>query len=191
MEPLLAKNDKIMFYKYLEKAKIYFEFGSGGSTYQANIRNNIKKIYSVESDIEWQKCLKLNLKKDNVVYIFNEMNTQPKTLGYPGKKATDIQKINYSSHMKNLSKEEQDSLELVFIDGRFRVACCLKCFDIIKDDCLIAFDDFLNRKHYHIVLDYFNVVEYTSDNRMVILRKKDNVSYIPQDIIKKYELIKE
>ena len=26
-----------MFYKYLNRAKIYFEYGSGGSTYQASI----------------------------------------------------------------------------------------------------------------------------------------------------------
>lgn len=32
-----------MFYKYLDN--IYFEYGSGGSTYQASIRKNIKTIY--------------------------------------------------------------------------------------------------------------------------------------------------
>jgi len=41
-----------MFYKYLDKANIYFEFGSGGSTYQSAQRSNIKTIYSVESDLE-------------------------------------------------------------------------------------------------------------------------------------------
>ena len=30
--------------------KIYFEYGFGGSTYQASTRDNIIKIYSVESD---------------------------------------------------------------------------------------------------------------------------------------------
>ena len=46
MEPSLAKNDKIMFYKYLNSAKVYFEYGSGGSTYQAAMKNNISKINS-------------------------------------------------------------------------------------------------------------------------------------------------
>ena len=45
MEPLLKDNDKLMFYKYLNNANTYFEYGSGGSTYQASIRDNIKKIY--------------------------------------------------------------------------------------------------------------------------------------------------
>ena len=44
--------------------------------------------------------------------------------------------------MINLNKEHQSSIDFVFIDGRFRVACCLKCYDIINNNCLIAFDDF-------------------------------------------------
>ena len=71
-------------------------------------------------------------------------------MGATRKKANNLQKINYSNHMKNLNKKEQQSIDLVLIDGRFRVACCLKCYDIVKDTCLIAFDDFLVRPHYHI-----------------------------------------
>jgi hypothetical protein len=37
------------------------------------------------------------------------------------------------------------------------------------DDCVIAFDDFLNRPYYHIVLDYYDIIEKTKDNSMVIL----------------------
>jgi hypothetical protein len=70
MEPLLAKNDKQMFYKYLDKSKIYFEYGSGGSTYQASIRNNIIKIYTVESDKEWQNILQQKITSNNVIFFF-------------------------------------------------------------------------------------------------------------------------
>jgi len=58
MEPHMSENDKKIFYKYLNNANYYFEYGSGGSTYQASIRNNIKKIYSVESDLMWHNSLK-------------------------------------------------------------------------------------------------------------------------------------
>ena len=118
------------------------------------------------------------------------MDTKPNTWGNPGKNSTNTQQINYSNHMRNLSKEEQKNIDLVLIDGRFRIACCLKCFDIINSDCMIAFDDFLNRKNYHIVLDYFNIVEETSNKCMVILKKKNNITSIPHEVIKKYELIK-
>lgn len=187
MEPHLSKNDKKIFYKYLDNINVYFEYGSGGSTYQASMRKNIKTIYSIESDIKWQKKLKQTIKNPNINYIYNKMDTKSNTWGHPGKNATNIQKINYSNHITKLSKEEQDSIDLVLIDGRFRVACCLKCYDIIKDNCLIAFDDFLTRRGYHIVLEYFDIIEKTQDNRMVILKKKKNVN-IPKELIEKYEL---
>ena len=116
------------------------------------------------------------------------MNTQPKNFGRPGKNSTILQKINYSNQIKKLNKKCRQSIDFVFIDGRFRVACCLKSFNVIKNNCLIAFDDFLNRPYYHIVLDYFDIIEQTEDKRMVILKKKNNVS-VSQDLIRKYELI--
>jgi len=189
MIPHLAENDINMFYKYLNKAKVYFEFGSGGSTYQASIRDNIEKIYCVESDEEWVNKLKKNIKNDKVIYLYTNLNTKPKTWGYPGSKCKDKQKKLYSDRLVNRTKELKDNLDLVFIDGRFRVACCLKCFNIIKPDCLIAFDDFLTRKEYHVVLKYFDIVEKTSDKRMVILKKKENVKSVPKKLIQKYELI--
>lgn len=188
MNPFFHEEDKAMFYKYLDRSTVYFEFGCGGSTYQASIRDNIKKIYSVESDIQWQRRLKSKIKHRDIKYIYNDLNTRPNTWGYPGRNATNQQKINYSNHMKNLGIEKQQEIDMVFIDGRFRVACCLKCFDIIKDDCVVLFDDFLFRKHYHIVLNYFNIIEQTKSNSMVVLKKKDNIS-VPEDVIKKYELI--
>ena len=73
-----------------------------GSTYQASIRNNIKNIYSVESDIEWIKKLKQIITTPNINYIYNEMDTKPNTWGQPGINSTNIQKINYSNHMRKI-----------------------------------------------------------------------------------------
>jgi len=98
MEPHLEKNDKGMFYRYLKNINVYFEYGSGGSTYQASILNK-KKIYSVESDIQWQNKLKQTITNPNINYIYNEMDTKPDTWGNPGKNATNIQKINYSNQI--------------------------------------------------------------------------------------------
>ena len=191
MEAYLTINDKKMFYKYLDKANIYFEYGSGGSTYQASIRKNISQIYSVESDKEWYTKLKkiLNNTDNRIQYIYNEMDVQRNNWGRPGPKSTISQRINYSNQITTLSIKEQNNIDLVMIDGRFRVACCLKCFNVISDTCLIIFDDFLTRPEYHVVLDYYDIIEKTNDNRMVILQKKKNVLSIPVKIIHKYELI--
>jgi hypothetical protein len=189
MIPLFKENDMKMFYKYLKNSTCYFEYGSGGSTYQASICPNIKKIYSVESDLKWHNKLKATIKSTNVQYMFNEMNTQPNSFGHPGPNSTALQKINYSSQINKLSDEEIKNIDMVLIDGRFRVACCLKLFNHISNDCFVVFDDFINRPQYHIVLNAFNVIEKTKDNQMVVLKKKPNVTFIPDEIIKKYEMI--
>ena len=93
MEPHLAPEDKKLFYKYLKDATHYFEFGSGGSTYQASLRENLKTIYSVESDISWQNKLKNKIANStNIHFIFNEMDTKPNDWGNPGIHATEDQK---------------------------------------------------------------------------------------------------
>jgi len=189
MEPYFLEHDKILFYKFLDKANTYFEFGSGGSTYQAFIKNNVKKIYSVESDLDWHNKLKLIIgNADKINFIFNEMDVSPNNWGHSGPNSTSEQKIDYSSRIEYLSKEEKKAIDLVLIDGRFRVACCLKCFNEIDDDCFIIFDDFLNIEEYHIVLNYYYIVEKTEDCSMVVLKKK-KISSVPVDLIKKYELI--
>nr|QOI90596.1 hypothetical protein HWQ62_00465 [Pyramimonas orientalis virus] len=192
LEPHFKPNDKPMFYKYLDKASVYFEFGSGGSTYQASIRDNIQHIYSVESDKFWYYKLKDILTKYNkkITYLFTEMNSKQRTWGAPGPNATQKQIKQYSSQIANINESKAKLIDLVLIDGRFRVACCLKCFDVIRDDCLIAFDDFFIRPKYHVVLDFYEVVETSKDKHMVILRKKKDVS-MDKDLIRKYELIKD
>ena len=185
MEPLFAINDKQMFYKYLNQSNIYFEYGSGGSTYQASLRN--LKIYTVESDKTWQTMLQSKI-KSNITYFLNEMDVQPNTWGNPGPKSTSLQRINYSNCINKLTDAEQKSIDLILIDGRFRVACCLKCFGVIRSNCYIAFDDFLNRPGYHVVLDYYDIIDKTTDSRMVILKKKC-IDSVPEELIQKYELI--
>lgn len=191
MEPHLAPKDKKMFYGYLDGAKYYFEYGSGGSTYQATIRPNVEKVYSVESDLAWHNKLKqlLQNNSDKIEYIYSDLDTKPNTWGRPGSNCTHEQFIKYSDHIRLLDSETAKKINLVMIDGRFRVACCLKCFDVINDNCFIAFDDFLNRSRYHVVLDYYDIVDKTKNKRMVILKKKPGVKSVPSNLIKKYELI--
>ena len=61
----MPEKEKNLFYKYLDKSNYYFEFGSGGSTYQALIRTNIKSIYSIENHEPYYKNLLDQLKKDS------------------------------------------------------------------------------------------------------------------------------
>ena len=187
MEAHIKENDKKLFYKYLDNASKYLEFGSGGSTFQAAIRPNITQIISVESDIGWISKIKENLPADKQIdFRYIDLKPVQNTWGYPGPFCTTENKILYSNVICDIT----DKLDLILIDGRFRVACCLKCFNKISDECIIAFDDFLDRPQYHIVLDYYEIVEKTNNNSLVFLKKKA-ASGPEEELIKKYELIPE
>ena len=177
MDPHFKENDIVMFKKYVEKSKIYLEYGSGGSTCYVSKCSNIEHVYSVESDPNWIKKLQsLILDSNKCTFIYADICTNG-YWGYPGKNATIDQRKNYSNVICD------SNIDLVLIDGRFRVACALKCF---KLNCLILFDDFLNRPYYHIILQFYDIVE--RGKIMVCLIKK-NVDPPSSDLIEKYELI--
>jgi protein O-GlcNAc transferase len=192
MEPWFAEDDKKMFYRYLDNTTNYFEYGSGGSTYQVNKYPNIGRIFSVESDPEWHESLKnrLDNPERRIRFLYVDMDTHPKTWGSPGPRSNCAQWINYSSQIEHLDWTLSRKLDMVLIDGRFRVACCLKCHGVVNDECVIAFDDFVNRPGYHVVLDYFDVVEKTADDRMVMLKKKPDTT-VPRELIEKYNKVKQ
>jgi protein O-GlcNAc transferase len=184
MDPHMAENDKRMFYKYLDRASKYFEWGSGGSTCAASKKPNIKEIISVESDKSWIKAMRETLGgKSHVKLRFIDLQCVPNSWGRPGPTCPKLDQRSYSDQIL-----DQQGVDLVLIDGRYRVACCLKAHRIIGDDCVVLFDDFLDRPQYHAVLEYYNIIEQTADKRMVALKKKHGVAPPPLERIEKYEL---
>jgi len=196
-------DDKKLFYKYLDKCTNYFEFGSGGSTYQALIRDNIKVLYSIENHKPYfdelsKKLNHFSLNLDKLNYILIDMKTKPNTTGHPITKLSyNKLKLNYinwfkySKYLKNLDKNISKTIDFILIDGRFRAASLLNSFEVINDTTFIAFDDFYGKsppraKYYHVVLDYYDIVE--RGDILVILKKK-NVNPPTDAIISKYEKI--
>ena len=193
--PHMPDEDRKLFGKYLDKASIYFEYGSGGSTYFASTKSNINKIFSVENDQKFLEILDKRIREKNktinLIWLYVETNTRFAKWGQPSHNVTKEQCISYSNQFANLSNEEIKNVDFILIDGRFRVACCLKCFQLISDKCLIAFDDFIPRNNiYGIVLNYYNIIDKSISNSMVILQKKTNIDTIPLELIQKYELDK-
>ncbi len=181
MEPLLPNAEKKTFYKYLDKSINYLEYGSGGSTIQALSRKNIKNIYSVESDKEWYNMILDIYKNNNIyqknkifMYFYVDLNALPNTYGYPINANINSMKqyANTIESIKNIN------FDLIFIDGRFRVACALYCLLKIDNNCIVIVDDMVGRDYYNIIYDYYNVIETVG--RMVVLKKTNR---LPDDSI--------
>jgi hypothetical protein len=185
MEPFFNEGDVAMFYRYLDKASSYVEFGAGGSTYQASIRPNIREMHVIESDPDWLRRTRA-LVSGRATFHFCDVRTVPKTGGGPGPSSTAEECRAYSDEIY----ATPSGVDFVLIDGRFRVACALKCFRHIGSDCVVAFDDYLTRPQYHVVGRFYATVD-TCNKSMVILKKRGDVAPPPADLIRHYECIRD
>jgi hypothetical protein len=170
---LLTEKERYFFSLILTKCKKYLEFGMGGSTLLAYMTSNIKKIISVESDINWiNKMRKFkNIKNEEGKRIFLEYINIGKILnnGYPYNMAKNEDFFKYS---KQIFKKYKNDYDLVFIDGRFRVACVLQVILNCKINIKILIHDFNNRPYYHILYKYLDMI-YSIDTLALFSIKED------------------
>jgi len=175
----MTENEQKMFKEYIHGTKIYLEFGSGGSTIAA-LTNSNRKVYSVESSKDWIEKMNENMK------LFTDRGGQFKLIhadiGKTGEWGTPIINTNEGNHdrLLNYSQDlfeeykEMKLADVVLIDGRFRVACCLKTLLETSENTVIMFHDFWNRPQYHIIKKYVNIID--GIDTLMICRKKTCIS---------------
>jgi hypothetical protein len=189
MIPALPEEELKLFHKYLNGGTVYFEFGCGGSTYVAAQKKNIKKIIAVDSHVGWINKVKEGVgalegvSDDKLVIEGYDMNA--KKFGYPG---DDYDPELYKLYPRTINKYRNDGIDVVLIDGRFRVACALYTYFAVSDECIILFDDYLTRPEYHMVEKYYDIIE--TGGRMAVMRKKRGDHQGPDQLtLKKQERI--
>lgn len=137
----------------------YLEFGSGGSTFLALLHAQVS-IISVESDKNWIEYLrdwKLIRDAENRRLQFIYVNIgEVGEWGVP----SEIEKSkeffpNYSTQVFETYKD----FDVVFIDGRFRVACLLQTVLHCPKHTRILMHDFNNRAFYHQILEFVDIVD--------------------------------
>ena len=184
---LLTEKERYFFSLILTKCKKYLEFGMGGSTLLAYMTSNIKKIISVEHDINWINKIRnfKNIKNDEGKRIILEHINIGKTLNnvYPYNMALNKDFFKYS---KQIFKKYVNDYDLVFIDGRFRVACALQVILNCKLDIKILIHDFNYRPYYHILYKYLDMI-YSIDT-LALFSIKEEIDL--EEIKKDYNIYK-
>lgn len=167
--------ERELFFRYLEKSKVYFEFGSGGSTFKA-LNASIKQVYSVESSKSWydNMCsygfISKSMKSKRLNYMY--VNTgETREWSYPVDDKTRYLWPNYSRAISTISSPQ--SVDTVLVDGRFRVACVLMSILVCKPDTTIIIHDFWDRPNYHAVLEFLEVIEQAGT--LGVFKIKDNL----------------
>ncbi len=144
----------------LSNSKCYLEYGTGNSTLLAKKLD--KEFYAVESDSNFFKFLKLNFDKNyilvslGVVFFFSTPVFASIRRFYLNKRA-----IKYASFIIEKMKRDRKKPDLVLIDGRYRVLCCLFIYKFLLNNqnknISIIIDDFQNRRYYQILYNLFNI----------------------------------
>jgi hypothetical protein len=66
--------------------------------------------------------------------------------------------------------------DVVLIDGRFRVCCFLTTLRHAAEGTKILFDDYVNRKHYHIVEEFVERSEVCGRQCLFVVPPRGNVN---------------
>jgi len=177
----MTENEQELFKKYVYGAKIYLEFGSGGSTIAALINSN-RKVYSVESDKDWLEKMKHKYEIISRSEESGQLNLIHADIGKVRKwgKPIIITDENNADRFLNYSLRpferytETKLADVVLIDGCFRIACCLRTLLETNENTVIMFHDFWTRPHYHIVKKYVNIID--SIDSLMICRINHAVS---------------
>jgi len=165
------------FLEKIKKSKFYFEYGSGASTLVANNLN--KKFVSVELDKNYYFELKKRIKNNKIKYY---------SIGPVGEFSYPIFKfkkkiINYIQSI-NVYLSKKKYPDLILVDGRFRVACCLNILLQVQKKSLkvsIILDDYKKRKNYRILDKFFKIKKI---GRMAFLQTSKKKA--SDEILKKY-----
>jgi hypothetical protein len=155
--PLLDEESIEWLNRRLKSAKRYLEFGSGGSTVLAN-RLGVPSV-SVESDRFYAAAVRQVLPSPEKALILTPSMGLTGPWGMPvlGRDRKGPRYI--FAPFDQLTRGFPD---LVFVDGRYRVACVLetarRAFEASATATLLL-DDYTGRSAYHVVEDYLGKPE--------------------------------
>jgi hypothetical protein len=171
----MSEKERVLLEGSLVKSTHYLEYGSGGSTLLACSVLCIRKIHSVESDSDFINDLSENnsitegLKNKRLEFFYVD-------IGKTGKWGMPVDKKHMHLWplypLKPFNAGSKTSYDLVFIDGRFRVACAL-AVALENPSCTVLIHDYFKRPQYWI-LEKFYEIESRADT-MVKFRIKKNI----------------
>ncbi|MDR2162293.1 MAG: glycosyltransferase [Desulfovibrio sp.] len=185
LEIHMAREEREFFLKALRRAKIYIEFGSGGSTVAAAAIASISAIYSVESDADWIRRLlrdsgirsALGEKRLTLIHAdIGPTGAWGAPVGREGERPrVELYKNYFWAPWERMPRRP----DIILIDGRFRVACAIMAALMAENPkCLYFIHDYPRGgsrdeiSGYRVVEKFFDLVR-SVESLSLFKRKKD------------------
>jgi len=150
----LFDGDDKLFKSVLINTINYGEYGTGKSTVWV-LNNTNAIICTVDSDKVWIDHVKCGV-ADNNRLIAKWVNAGD--IGDWGIPLSYSHRHNFKSYTDFMWQQENKP-SVVLIDGRFRVCCFLTVLKYADQGTKILFDDYAERRRYHIVEEFVQPTE--------------------------------
>lgn len=190
-DPHLFDGERAIFDQALSKAKGYLEFGTGGSTLAA-IRCGTESIVAVESDPAWVAGVHSHPEimprlADGTLSVLHADIGPVAALGYPEgypqvSNHRELWPRYLSTAWAEISRRGY-APDLIYVDGRFRVACCLSIVVACKHQMgvgcqpsVMVHDINEDRPHYQEIFRFFDV--HQSVNTLRVMHMKPEASVL-------------
>tara|TARA_B100000287_G_scaffold200407_1_gene189242 strand:+ start:1248 stop:1880 length:633 start_codon:yes stop_codon:yes gene_type:complete len=157
--------EKKLILDSLDSDTVMMEWGSGGSTLEFS--SMVDRYYSIEHNLEWYNKISDELKKyplNDVDYRYVAQNHERTGEG----QSTYREFKDYIDEVDNFNEK----FDVVLIDGRARRLCAKKVIPYLKEDSVLFIHDYVLRRAYWPVEDYFEIVEAVTDTVQTIAKFK-------------------
>ena len=187
-KPHMADDELALFESLLRQASHVLEYGCGGSTALAACCRDLR-LFGVESDPVWLRKLEAHpaLRSASATgrVSLNYVNIGPTRKW--GKPLNENCRDNWPLY-SSLPWSTQSDYDLIFVDGRFRVACILHAILKARRDALVVVHDFWNRSHYHVVLPFLDWKQSCGTLGVFEIRSKVDKGCV-ESLIEEYKFI--
>lgn len=180
----LSEPEKAMLIRELKRTAAHFEFGMGGSSLLA-VRAGVRQIVSVDSDAAWVAGVREHPEiapryADGSVSALHADIGPVREWGAPADRAS-LQMWNAYLAVGWTEWARRKALpDLVFVDGRFRVACCISVALVNMQRQpeaglrVLMHDVNDERPHYRDALEFFEQVEIVDS--LMLMKPRSDVS---------------
>ncbi|QHD69749.1 hypothetical protein GS397_23760 [Sphingobium yanoikuyae] len=151
MIPSLEPEGRAALEDYLSRCETYLEYGCGGSTYVA-AKSGVKTICAVDTSLEWIEDVERRTRGFPPRITLRHCDVGPvASWGHPVDAREIHQFHRYAILPWDAARATASQPDLVFVDGRFRVASFLYSLMSARAGTIILFDDYMDRAQYHEV----------------------------------------
>jgi 2-polyprenyl-3-methyl-5-hydroxy-6-metoxy-1,4-benzoquinol methylase len=198
-------DEENFFLSHLTKDMVVLEFGCGEST--LTILPLVKELHSVEHNSKWAEEVAGRLDKQTashysinpmvnhgIVYQFQNMcihNIPPNK--EPSADYDDGTYEDFKDYVNVLDRFKKELFDIIFIDGRARVACAAACVDYLKPGGLIFIHDYFHptekyrRREYECVEEFlektgqvFAIARFVPKKDTIVISQKDMNSFMEE-----------